>query len=229
VYLDIDGDAVLARKFSLLLQSELVDTGIELKGRSEADIILSGKFEIKTEPRVHGVAVVQQEVTADNQTKVFAVCTSNFSNFGGDMPPKFPEGSQYDAAIQLKQRFSNAKPVYIDPAGNFSVMPEFPALFPKALQQEGFTVASTPAGSLADRVTLSIEKVSVTGPTLYFKLKSPNSNFNESGNHWAEGATKPVLPSGCTDRFNDFGTPVGELLLDMARDFVKSLRTSGLQ
>ena len=227
--LNISGDPLLVRKFTLLLRAELVGTDVALSDGPGADIVLRGSINNETETADYGILAIRQQLTWKGETKTVGFCPKIWRDFDSALKETTPVtvGQADQIAQQLKAAFPQATFVFVSPASRFDAPKDFPSALKTAMEGQGMIESTDLPDSVRDLITAELIRSSVAQTRVKYDLKmtGTGSDFDQSGSGSGGYDNEPAYPVYCGDsKVPTFGA--SDILASVALQVAHSFKIS---
>jgi hypothetical protein len=241
IRLDITGDPDTIRKFSLLLQAELVGSHVALVADRSAELTLSGhmerlpqteQFTYKGETRSDGLCpktwTDESSFSLDNARDLAEVTGAALGD-GSD--PASPNALPTEVSMapelarQARAAFPRATFVYVDPASVLLAPSAFPAALKGAYLEKKLIPSSDMPEALHVLIQAQVVKIDLNGTSVSYQLKmiGDGADFQRSSTGSLENVKVGAFPSFCPVADRQFPTDNSDPLDSVAVAVARSL------
>lgn len=204
VFINITGNAQLAHRLWSFIDLEVEESGIQVTNTEmDADTIITGTVNAKTEPARLTLGVVHMQVTAKNKAEKIDYCASLSTSEDSELF----DLSHNSVGDELRKKYPEARTVMVDPSSDMKASSDFSERLPAHLKASGFSVVTAKPADLFLRVELVREEVEIEEDTEVHEVsvlsRDGKLNYSESSNGVLSARLKGHGPEVCPDRVSD--------------------------
>jgi len=225
VYVDVQGDAKLVKRFSTYVDFEMEDAGmVRVEKAADAEAVLKAELRMDVQQTHIGVGIVHVQMTENGQQTKADMCATLNSDPNGDL---FNRAAQNISEV-IHGRKPDARRIRIEPEGDTKASADFANELPTELRNVGYQIVNSADADLLVRIDLSRETVALREAVTQYVI-STSGRSGEGQNTTKGTAVNRVElldppPATCPKQFERFDwLSGGNSLTKLAADAVNQL------